>query len=171
LKILIAYYSDTGNTEKVAKAIKEGIIGHEVNLSAVKKVDPLLLGSYDLVFLGSGIYAYAIHRKVSNLINKAPKLPSTFVYFYTHESPNPWPDAFKSIKKTIEQNHCEIIAEFECCGENLKMTDENRQFAMRNLSFEERIQWEKQYELVRGHPNDEDLENAKKFAQSIINKL
>lgn len=32
MKILIKYYSDTGNIEKVAKAIKEAIIEHKVDL-------------------------------------------------------------------------------------------------------------------------------------------
>jgi flavodoxin len=171
MKILITYYSDTGNTKKVAEMIKEGILGHKVDLLPVKQVDPLSLESYDLVFLGSGIYAYAINRKITSLIKKAPKLPQKFVYFYTHESPNPWPDAFKSIEKYITQNDCEILGVFECRGENLKMSDEQRQQAMKNLSSEEKQEWEKQFQLVKGRPNAEDLVNAKKFTQSIMQKL
>ena len=147
------------------------IIGHEVDLLPVKQVDPLSLESYDLVFLGSGIYAYAINRRVTSLIKKAPKLPQKFIYFYTHESPNPWPDAFKSIRGIIEQNNCEIIGKFDCRGENLKMSEKNRQEAMKNLTHEVKQDWEKQFQLVKGHPNAEDLENAMKFAQSIIQKL
>jgi flavodoxin I len=171
MKILITYYSDTGNTEKVAKSIKEGIVGHYVDFLPVKQVDPLSLESYDLVFLGSGIYAYAINRRITSLIKKAPKLPHRFVYFYTHESQNPWPNAFKSIRNIIGQNNCKIIGEFECRGENLKMTEKSRQNAMKNLAAGEKKEWEKQYNLVKGRPNEEDLDNAKKFAQSIMQKL
>lgn len=171
LKILITYYSDTGNTEKVAYAIKEGITGHNVDLFPVKKVDPTILSSYDVIFLGSGIYGFAINRKITRLIKKALDLPSKFVYFYTHESSNPWPDAFKSIRGILDKNNCEVLGEFECCGENLKATEEQRQSAMKNLPLEKKNEMNEHYKMVKGHPNDEDLENAKKFTQLIIKKL
>ncbi|MHA1256481.1 MAG: flavodoxin family protein [Promethearchaeota archaeon] len=52
MKILVTWYSGTGNTEKIAKAINEGITGHDVDLLPVNDVDPTSLNSYDLVFLG-----------------------------------------------------------------------------------------------------------------------
>ncbi len=171
MKILVTYYSGTGNTEKVAYAIKEGITEHEVDLFPVKNVDPTILSSYDIIFLGSGIYGFAINRKISSLIKKALVLPSKFVYFYTHASLNPWPDAFKSIKGILEKNNCDILGEFECCGENLKTTDAQRQVAMKNLPPEKKKEMNEHYKMVKGRPNDEDLENAKKFAQLIIKKL
>ena len=61
MKILIAYHSDTGNTEKVGNAIKETLAGEgqDVTAMAAKEADPSTLGSYDLVVLGSGIYGRA----------------------------------------------------------------------------------------------------------------
>lgn len=70
MKILIAYHSTTGNTEKVAKAIKEGITGHEVDLLNVKGIDPSSLGSYDLAFVGSGIFTHIDRAKcMESLLN------------------------------------------------------------------------------------------------------
>ena len=89
LKILVTYYTGTGNTEKIAKAIKEGITGHDVDLLPVKDVDPTSLNSYDLVFLGSGLYGFNVSRKIAALVKKAPELPSKFAYFHTHENPQP----------------------------------------------------------------------------------
>lgn len=171
MKILVTYYSGTGNTEKVANAIKEGIIGHEVDLISIKQVDPILLNSYDIVFLGSGIYGFAISRKITNFIKKAPQLPEKFVFFYTHESSNPWPEAFKSISGILKKNNCKLLGEFECCGENLKATVDQRQAAMKNLSLDKKKELEEHYRLVKGRPNDKDLENAANFAESIIKKL
>ena len=171
LKILITYYSGTGNTEKIAYAIKEGITGHDVDLFPVKQVDPTILSSYDIVFVGSGIYGFAINRKIMRLIKKALELPSKFVYFYTHESSNPWPDAFKSIRGILEKNNCEVLDEFECCGENLKATEEQRQAAMKNLPPEKKKEMNEHYKMVKGRPNSKDLENAKQFAKLIIKKL
>ena len=175
LKILVSYYTGTGNTEKVAKAIKEGITGHDVDLSPVKDVDPNSLNSYDLVFLGSGIYGFNASRKLMTLVKKAPELPTNFAYFYTHEAPQPqaYSDAFKSVNKIIEKCNCELLGMFDCCGENLvEKAEEQRQAYRSTLTPEERKKAEGNFlNLVKGHPNAEDLENAKNFANSIVNKL
>ena len=60
MKILITYFSTTGNTKKVAKAIKEGIKEHDVDLISLNELDLLSLKSYDLAFLGSGIFAFNV---------------------------------------------------------------------------------------------------------------
>ncbi|MFX1420292.1 MAG: hypothetical protein ACFE9N_15385 [Promethearchaeota archaeon] len=51
------------------------------------------------------------------------------------------------------------------------MTESNREIVMKNLSPEKRTVWEKQYNLVKDHPDAQGLENVKLFAQSIINDL
>ncbi len=175
LKILVAYFSTTGNTEKVAKAINEGITGHDVDLLDVKGIDPSSLGSYDLVFLGSGIFAFNVSRKLMTLVKKATELPPKFAYFYTHQVPQQkaYPDGFKSVNKIIEKSNCEVLGTFDCCGENLvEKADEQRQALLSTLSPEERKKSEENFlNLVKGHPDAEDLENAKNFAKSIINKF
>lgn len=173
MKILVSYFSTTGNTEKVAKAIKEGIKGHDVDLLTVKETDPNILCSYDIVFLGSGIFAFNVNRKLVKLISKAPELPPKFAYFYTHESTTPWPKAFKSINDIIEKKDCQVLGEFECCGENLvPLAEQQREAARSKMTPNERKEHEEKYlKLVKGHPNEEDLENARNFAASIIEKL
>ena len=173
MKILVTYFSGTGNTEKVANAIKDGITGHEVDLFPVKSVDPNTLSSYDLVFLGSGIYGFNVSRKLNSLVKKAPELPSNFAYFYTHGSQKPWPKAFNSVNNIIEKQNCQVLGEFDCCGENLVPKAQEQREAMRSrLSPEERKEAEDIFlKFVKGHPNEEDFENAKKFTHSIIQKL
>ena len=69
MKILIAYHSNTENTEKVAKAMKEGLEeeGQEVTMSPAKDVNPTGLNSYDLILLGSGIYSRGIGRSIKSV--------------------------------------------------------------------------------------------------------
>lgn len=173
LKILIAFYSGTGNTEKIARAIKEAITEHDVELLPVTKVDPESLKSYDLIFLGSGIYAFNVSRKVMTLVKKATELPLNFAYFYTHESLKSWPDAFKSVNKIIEEKNCKVLGEFNCCGENLvEKAQEQREAMKSRLSAEESKKIEGDYlNYVKGHPDEKDLENAKKFAREILSKV
>ena len=53
MKILVVYYSETGNTAKVAGAIHEAVSsrGHQTHLKAAGEVTADALGDYDLVFL------------------------------------------------------------------------------------------------------------------------
>lgn len=173
MKVLITYYSGTGNTKKVAEAIKTGISQHEVELKPVNEVEPASLNSYDLVFLGSGIYAFNVSRRITKLVKKAQTLPSKVAYFYTHESIDFWPDAFKSVNKIIENTNCELLGEFDCCGENLvELAEEQRQAKWSTMSPEEKQKAEEIFlNHVKGHPNEEDLKNAKKFAESILEKV
>ena len=175
MKILVAYFSTTGNTEKVAKAIKEGITGHEVDLLDVKGSDPNSLGSYDLAFIGSGVFGFNVSRKVAVFVKKVPQLPPKLAYFYTHENPQQgaYSDCFKSVNKIIEKSNCEVLGQFDCCGENLAEKAELQRQAFRSsLSPEEKKKAEDDFlNLVKGHPDVQDLENAKKFAVLIINKL
>jgi hypothetical protein len=60
MKILNLYYSSTGNTEKVAQCIAATAagLGHEVETIKITGDQDIDLLSYDLVFLGSGVYQW-----------------------------------------------------------------------------------------------------------------
>ena len=173
MKVLITYYSGTGNTKKIASAIKEGLPGHEVDLFPVKEVNPTELGNYDLLFLGSGTYGFNVSRKITTLIKKATSLPGNFAYFSTHESQKSWPDAFKSVNDMLKDHNCKILGEFDCSGENLvEKAQEQREAMYSRMKPEEKVEAEKIYQnFVKGRPNADDLKNAKNFAKEIIQKL
>ena len=65
MKFLIAYYSETGNTKKVAEAIYEAI-PHEKDLSNISQLKDLK--GYDLIFFGFPVHA-----------SKMPKKPAQFL--------------------------------------------------------------------------------------------
>jgi len=67
LKILITFCSNTGNTEKVANSMKDGLTDYDVDIIPAKDVDPKTLNSYDIVFLGSGVYASRIDKSAVTL--------------------------------------------------------------------------------------------------------
>lgn len=173
MKVLITYYSGTGNTKKIAHAIKEGLTDHEVDLFPVKEVNPVELGSYDLLFLGSGTYGFNVSRKITSLIKKAPSLPSNIAYFSTHESQKSWPNAFKSVNDMLKDHDCKILGEFDCCGENLvEKAQEQREAMYSRMRLEEKAEAERIYQnLVKGRPNENDLNDARNFARVIIQKL
>jgi len=170
LQILITYFSNTGNTEKVAVSIKEGLIGENIDFLPVKDVDPSKLKSYDLVILGSGIYASRIDKSVLNLVKDANELPLKFAYFCTHASLEFYQKPFYRVTKILSANGCKIIGEFDCVGYNLGIPLEKRLKMLNQLPEEQRERAKEDMQKTKGRPNQQDLENAKKFGESIKRK-
>lgn len=171
LKILITYFSKTGNTEKVAKSIKDGLVGQDIDLKPVKDVDPSSLTNYDLIFLGSGIYASRVNKSIPDLVNTAQYLPQKFVFFSTHASSDNYQDGFKLVKRKLEKINSTIIGEFDCMGENIGIPKAKIESMLDKLPLEKRKEAEKHQKRLKGRPNEEDLENAKRFAQAFVKKL
>jgi flavodoxin len=174
MKILIAYHSNTKNTEKVANAIKEVFEeeGKEVTMLPAKDVDPSGLNSYDFIILGSGIYSRTIGRSIKALMKKATGLPPQIACFQTYQNETWYPKAFtKAIGKTLEKYNSTIIDEFGCWGYNLGMTDEQMAQLASSFPPEEKKRMENQRKITRGHPNEEDCENAKIFAKDLLKKI
>ena len=57
MKSLIIYYSQTGNTKKVAHAIRRGMsqLVEQCDITKVKEVKPEDVNKYDLIGLGSPV--------------------------------------------------------------------------------------------------------------------
>ena len=92
MKVLIAYYSETGNTAQVAQAIGEEIQsqGYEVHLRDLGEIAPDTLTAYGLVFLGSACHDADLARPVKQIIEQIPTSPTLkLAGFATHASYTP----------------------------------------------------------------------------------
>lgn len=172
MKILIGYHSDTGNTEKVAKSMKEGLNeeGQDVTLMSAKEVDPSSLKSYDLVILGTGVYGGQVGKSLQTIVKNATELPSKIILFSTHMQPNVSPKFFNRLKRTIEKANSTLIAEFDCVGEDKAVPKALMEKMLGSMPPEQRSQTEKWMESIKGRPDDKDLQKAKEFAKSLLNK-
>jgi flavodoxin I len=71
-KILVLYYSRTGNTEKMAKAVAEGAKRDgDVEVELSYHVDTESLGSYDAILVGSPTYHHDVPIDFKNLFEEA----------------------------------------------------------------------------------------------------
>jgi len=66
MKSVIIYYSQTGNTRKVARAIHRGMgqLVDQCDFFSVREAESLDLGQYDLIGLGSPIWMGGIRYSV-----------------------------------------------------------------------------------------------------------
>jgi len=75
-KVLIVYYSRSGNTAKMAEAVAEGakeVRGTEVTLKKVEQVSPDELLGYDAVVVGSPTYYGLMAAEVKKLFDDSVK--------------------------------------------------------------------------------------------------
>ncbi|MHA1669352.1 MAG: flavodoxin family protein [Promethearchaeota archaeon] len=168
MKIMVCYFSNTGNTEKVAKSIAEGLEGEDVELLKIEDADPSSLKNYDLVVLGSGIYAGKLHKKVTDFMKNVSEYPPKFAFFNTHQSPSAYQKAFKRISKAIEETNSRIIGVFDCVGENLGIPKETTLKMLEKLPPEEKKKQEEYMKKTIGRPNTQDLLDAKAFGKNLI---
>ncbi|MBU2617567.1 MAG: NAD(P)H-dependent oxidoreductase [Euryarchaeota archaeon] len=71
VKVLVTYYSKTGHTEELAKAVAEGVreAGGTAALKKVSEVDVAELPTYDGIIIGSPVYFGTMASEVKKLID------------------------------------------------------------------------------------------------------
>ena len=122
MKILITYFGQTGNTEKVAKAIyEEASQNHEVETKKFEEVNAGDLTGYDIVFIGSPIHAGNLSGPAKAFLNNL-KAPSgqKMAAFITHAGPA-YPEQTMSTftepyKTACEKNALKFLGYFSCQG-------------------------------------------------------
>ena len=143
MNVLIIYKSyHRMNTEKVAKAMAEAM---NATLKKVGEVGPEDLAGYDLIGIGSGIYAGKYHKSLFKLIEKIPRLEKDVFLFHTAGGPEEKYD--QPMKELLMKKGARVVGEFRCPG------------AAGLLGFT----W-----ANKGHPDEQDLENARAFAKGLV---
>ena len=88
MKCIVVYYSQTGNTKKIAEAIHDGILAEnsQCDLAAFRDVTAELLEGYDLVGIGTPVWGSCPTLSVVDFIGKLPESMAgkAFFYFCTH---------------------------------------------------------------------------------------
>ena len=87
MKGIIIYYSQTGNTKKIARAIHKGVshIADQCEIVPVKEADPKDLGGYDIIGLGSPVWMGGFPPNVRIFVEKIPPQEGKHIFsFNTH---------------------------------------------------------------------------------------
>jgi flavodoxin len=182
MKILVTFFSQTGNTEKIAKAIhEEASKNHKSYLKSIKKVKIKELDDYNLVFIGSACHNADLAKPVLRFIKKIPKSPKYAIAgFYTHSTYLPEGEEWiinlserwsgkcsKTFDEFKEEKNVNFKGYFRCQG---IPSPQIEQFIHAEILKDEE-KWGVFIKEVKNHPNKNDLDNAKKFAQDILNEF
>ena len=154
MKTLIIYNSiHQGNTEKVAEAMADVL---EAKLVKPQDVDINAIAEYDLVGFGSGIYVGKHHKSILKLIDRMPfqKNKKSFIFSTSGMKEGGIFNRFnQSLKEKLSEKGFSIVDEFSCRG-----YDTYGPFKIIGG-------------ISKGRPNKKDLEQARNFAQSLLEKI
>jgi flavodoxin I len=182
MRVLVTYYSETGNTEKVGRAIYEATQaeGHEAELEPVDQVRADRLSEYDLVFLGSACHSADLARPVKELLDRVPPSPALklagFVTHATvmpeggewqHEMHDRWASkCVLSLEGFATSKQVDLLGYFGCQGAPSPPVET----FIHNTIVTDDAEWEAYLVEVRKHPTQEDLEEAAAFARDVLAK-
>jgi flavodoxin I len=173
MKILIAYLSQTGNTEKIARAVQNELsTAHQVDLARIDTIEPDIAGAYNLVFVGSPCHAGDLSAQAKSYLTGLPQQGAfALAGFITHSSSAYERAGFEKCITTFETiskgKGIRFLGCFDCQG-YLSPDIQPYVKKARKVSDEE---WDKIIEKMTGHPDAEDETKARQFAQDVINKV
>jgi flavodoxin len=174
LKVLVTYYSDTGNTEKIAKAIyEEASKKQQAQLKKIKEVKPENLDNYDLVFLGGPCHINDLAAPVKRFLADIPMSPKfKLAGFFTHMSPvsekhSGHDRCIASLETVRRDKQIDFKGYYDCQGVPSLQVQELVKKGM-NVPDDE---WEKGMKEARKHPSPEDIQRAKEFTRQVLAKI
>jgi len=180
MKVLIAYYSQTGNTAKVARAIYEEVAsqGHEVHLREIGEIRSADLNAYDLVLLGSACHDTDLAGPAKGILEGITNAPSfKLAGFVTHATLMPtggkraemfhekWAaNCARSFLQKSQEGQIDFLGYFSCRGAPSPPIEAFIQSAI----ITDKGEWEAYIEELRQHPDEQDLLDAKDFASQVL---
>jgi flavodoxin len=135
------------NTEQIARAIGE-VLKADLHSLERENISSINLEGYDLIGLGAGVRAQKPDPKIMRAVDKLD-LKDRKVFLFSTSAGNSV-DEIRMLKDTVLQKQAHLMGEFMCPG-------------FFDWAF---MKWFGGYN--KGHPDTTDLENARKFAQSLL---
>jgi flavodoxin len=157
-KTLVTYFSQTGNTKKIAEAIFEALEGEK----AIQPIDEIQqLEEYNLIFIGFPVHSHSVPFIIHDFIKNIPE-NKKIAFFSTHGSLTGSRLSREALEHAvILAAKAKILGTFSCRGrvslkalEALKKSPEHEAWADMAAS-------------AATHPNERDLEDAKSFSKWI----
>ncbi len=162
-KFLVAYQSQTGNTQKVAEAIYN-IIPEPKQILRIQDVNSL--EDYSISFLGFPVHQMGPDKKAKAFLETHVK-NKTIALFITHMAPEAEPKLKEWMDKfTSAAVGADVLGVFNCQGQASRIVK-----GIMRLSPNSQIRAGARNDSSQGQPDTERLDKARDFAAEIINRL
>jgi flavodoxin I len=170
MKVLVSYFSQSGNTEKIAKGIWEGASqSNEADLKKLEDVGAEDFAGYDFIFIGSPLHsanlAAPVKEFLTNIQAGSDQKMAGFITHFTPAYPDQDMDGFtEPIKVTCKEKGIEYKGCFDCQG---ALTESLHEMVKKKLNLTNE-QWVDMVKQMTGRPNEEDVAKAKAFARELF---
>jgi flavodoxin len=150
MRTLIVYVSyHHRNTEKIAKAIGEVLDAELISLESTK-LKPI--SDFDLIGFASGNYFGRFDKRLVAYIDGLPEKSGKSAFIFSTHGSDANMKAHEELRRHLEEKGLKVVGEWHC-----------RAFdtfgPLRLLGG-----------INKGRPNDEDIKDAKKFAEGLRTK-
>jgi flavodoxin len=170
MKLLVTYFSQSSNTEKIANAIwEEAATCSDADLKKLEELTPDLVAEYDCVFMGSPLHAGSLAAPVKECLSVLKSTSGQqMAGFITHMAPA-YPeqdmDAFAEPMQTAcKEKGIEYRGCFDCQG---FLAEAMHEPVQKKLGVDDE-KWSGMVKQMIGRPNQEDVDNAKAFVRRLF---
>jgi multimeric flavodoxin WrbA len=177
MKALIVYWSNTGNTEKVALALREGLetAGVDVSLKKVAEAEDVDFYAYDLVCLGFPSYKWSPPKPMDDFLNAkfgkyhgegrvklgAPTVPGkNALIFCTYSGPH------TGLREAVPAGL--YAGQF---FEHLGFTVLDEWYVVGEFHGSEEMSTQGRLGDLRGRPDEEDLQKVKRDGALLLDRV
>jgi flavodoxin len=162
MKALVTYYSQTGNTEKLARAIYD-VIHIEKELLPVQDVKST--EGYDIIFVGFPVHAHSVPAKLLPFFKGLPD-GQNIALFCTHGSLRGGHLPKQALEHAIGlSTRARILGTFGVRGKvDAKLIEALMKQAANRA-------WAEEAQGAHEHPSEMDLADGKEFARGVLAKI
>lgn len=160
MRVLVAYLSETGNTESLAQSVYEGVTQAEKDLQPIAEVKDV--EDYDLIFCGFPVHAHSVPAKMEAFIKSIPE-GKKVAFFATHGSLRGGELAITAFYHALTIGaKLKILGTFGARGKVKPALIEALMQKAENKA------WAEEAQSAAGHPDKADMEDARDFAATMV---
>jgi len=154
-KCLIVYFSQTGSTARAGERIATGLrgLGFDVKVCNIKDEKPPDVHSYDVLGIGSPVYAFKPPLNVCDYVSSLPDLAGKPAFVFLTHGTHRF-NAADSIRGELLRKKAKEAGYFHCRGAD---------FYLQYLRLG--------YLFSAGHPTAEELASAETFGREIAKRV
>ena len=147
MRTLIVYISyHHGNTEKIAKAMGEIL---EAELRSPESIKPDYIKEFDLIGFASGNYFDKFDKRIVEFVDGLPRYTEKDAFLFSTSGSDSYERAHIELKKHIMEKGLRVVGEWHC------------------KAFDTYGPLKLMGGLNKDRPNDNDVEDAKRFATDL----
>lgn len=172
MKALITYFTQTGNTEKVGKAICEELSkNHQVDFKLMADVGNQPIGGYDLLVVGTPIHSGGLPEPVRGFlqglnVSSGLKMAAFVTHMSAAYQKENFDKGLAALEQVAREKSLTFLGSFDCQG---KLAADLQPLVQKHRKIPDDV-WKTVMDETNKHPDAEDLAKAKAFARDIAAK-